>query len=210
MVLKGIEKITRALIESKALKHLLQKARSLFVFKNPEPTPNPGLLAKRKPTMNESSKNNLTNPNETESGTQLRFWQAVSVGLAEKIGLQTQTPKDRPYLEVTLGRTGFFLSNCLYQGGEMAVRLLLNGDGKEELYQSLLAERKKIERDLGAALTWSDPDEAKKNISLTGPSLSLDDEADFTPAVAWMVEWIAKFKAVFEPRVRSFQPGRGA
>jgi len=148
--------------------------------------------------------------NGTESGTRLRFWRAVSDGLAEQIGLKTQTPKDRPYLEVSLGRTGFFLSNVLYQGGEMAVRLLLNGEGKDELFKSLLPDRNKIERNLVTALTWSGSDEAKKSISLIGPALNLDDEADFAPAVAWMVEWIAKFKAVFEPRVKNFNPsGRG-
>jgi len=182
------------------LKNLLEKIWRIFTFKAYESTPSPGPGAERKPTMKEA--------NETKSGTQLRFWQAVSSGLAKQIDLQTQTPKDRPYLEVSLGRTGFFLSNTLYQGGEMAARLMLNGEGKDELFQSLLAERKQIERELGAALTWSDPDEAKKIISLTGPSLNLEDEADFAPAVAWMVEWIAKFKAVFEPRVKKFQPGQ--
>jgi len=148
--------------------------------------------------------------NGTESGTRLRFWRAVSDGLAEQIGLKTQTPKDRPYLEVSLGRTGFFLSNVLYQSGAMAARLMLNGEGKDELFKSLLADRNKIERNLGTALTWSGPDEAKKNISLIGPALNLDDEADFAPAVAWMVEWIAKLKATFEPRVKNFNPsGRG-
>jgi hypothetical protein len=137
----------------------------------------------------------------------LKFWQAVSDGLTERIGLQTQTPKDKGYLEVSLGRTGFFLSNVLYQGGGLAVRLLLNGKDKEELFQGLLAERRIIERELGMALTWSEPGASKLVISLAGPALNLEDEADFAPAVAWMVEWIDKFKTVFEPRVKTFQPG---
>ena len=140
---------------------------------------------------------------EPESPARLRFWQAVSAGLAER-SVQTPPPKDKASLDVSLGRTGFFLSNTLLRGGGMAVRLMLAGKGQDELYPRLLAARKKIEKELGAALTWSDPDEAKKVISLAGPPLDLDKEVDFAPAVAWMAEWIAKFKEVFEPLVKIF------
>jgi hypothetical protein len=150
-------------------------------------------------------KPSLTAPTP-EGGSRLRFWKGVSSGLAEKASIQTPSPGDRSNLDVSLGRTGFFLSNVLPQDGTMAVRLLLNGKGKDELFQELLADRKKIETTMGGALTWSKPNDARKIISVTGPSLNLDKDADLTRAVAWMVDWIAKFNAVFEPRVRNFQP----
>ena len=147
---------------------------------------------------------NLKALNEAHPGSskRLRFWRAVSSGLEDRIKLQT--PKNRAYFEVSLGRTGFFLSNILYHSGEMAVRFLLAGKGKDDLYQRLLTGRKKIERHLGAALIWSDPGDSKLIISLSGPSSDLEEEEDFVSAVAWMVEWIAKFYEVFEPLVKNF------
>jgi hypothetical protein len=154
----------------------------------------------------EKSKETSQVKTTSDGGARLRFWQAVTAGLAKKAGIQSPPPGDRSNLDVSLGRTGFFLSNVLPQDGTMAVRLLLNGQGKDELFQILLSDRKKIETALGATLTWSAPDDARKIISVTGPSLNLDKEADLAHASAWMVDWIAKFNTVFEPRVRNFQP----
>ena len=139
---------------------------------------------------------------------QLRFWEAVSAGLLEKKSLKTKAPQGRPYLDVGLGRTGFFLSNVIwFRRREMSVRLKLAAretKQNEKMLERLLADRQSLESALGAALEWSQPgEEGSKTVGLSRP-FDFTSEKQFAEGVAWMVEWIAKFKEVFAPLAKNF------
>ena len=139
---------------------------------------------------------------------QLRFWKAVSTVLAGSKGLKTRKPRPRHYLDVSLGRTAICLSNLIYKSGQMSVRLYLGGHDKEALYQALLRGKGDYERALVQGLEWIAPGGELKDkglVVLSNSDLNWTDEGQFEDCVAWMAEYIVRFKEVFEPAVQAFR-----
>ena len=143
------------------------------------------------------------------SQLQLHFWEAVSARLMERKNLKTRTPQARPYLDVSLGRTGFFLSNVIWvRRKEISVRLLLaakEAKQNEEIFGRLLADKDDLENTLGATLEWSrtgGEEKGPKSIGVTRP-FDITSEKQFAECVDWMVDWIAKFKEVFAPLAKN-------
>lgn len=131
---------------------------------------------------------------------QLRFWEAVSAGLLERKNMRTRTPQARAYLDVSLGRTGFFLSNVIWaRRKEISVRFLMvskEADQNRKMYGRLLADKEALEKALGASLEWGGDDKGPLSVGLSR-HFDLISEHQFQEGVDWMVEWIAKFKEVF-------------
>jgi hypothetical protein len=136
---------------------------------------------------------------------QLRFWTDVSRKLLDKKILdRTQQPKAAYSFAVSLGRSGFHLSNIATPAKEkIGLRLYIhNKNGRGVVaFDELKKHKEDIEKELGEKLDWdstSQDADSDRVISLRRP-FDFNDEAHWDEGTAWMVEWIDKFRKVFVP-----------
>lgn len=138
---------------------------------------------------------------------QLEWWGAFRERLAATgEPLNLRPPRAQSWYDVTLGRSGFVLSNIAYVEGtpRIACRLYLKARaGGVEALRQLQVDRARIEAEIGAALIW---DPYPENIDKT---IVLEHRADIAEREKWpeLIEWLVqatlKMRKVFAPRVKA-------
>lgn len=135
---------------------------------------------------------------------QLAWWGAFRDALAAtKAFPSVQAPRPRYWYNISLGRTGCYLSNTAsISEPKIAVRLYLTGRHAGAVaLQTLLKDRSVIEQELGHGLEWdTNPQADDKTIALTRPA-DLWEKDKWDEYRKWMVESAIRFKQVFGPRI---------
>ena len=136
---------------------------------------------------------------------QLQFWVALVAKLSAKApGIRPQRPRPQHWLQLSLGRTGFILSATASQkDSRLGVEVYINATDSKSRFAQLVAQRERIEGDLGFALDWQElPDAHACRIVIYRADSPLDDESRWGEYLDWMVGHIVKLDAVFRPAIK--------
>lgn len=137
---------------------------------------------------------------------QLQFWLAVVEALSARApGIKPQKPRPQHWQQISLGRSGFGLSVTASQrDSRLGVAVYINAPDAKVRFAQLRAKSEQIEAALGFVLDWQElPDAHACRIALYRPDSPLEDESRWKDYLAWMVEYIVKFDAVFRPVIKS-------
>jgi len=119
------------------------------------------------------------------------------------------------YLNVGIGRSGFTIcpvasrwNNVENTGDthELRVELYLDGINAKAHYQSLIALKDSIERDLGKDLTWhNDPELKSCRIFVRNAPVRIDDRNNWITYIKWLTKEATDFYNYFKPIVSSLE-----
>lgn len=135
---------------------------------------------------------------------QLEFWTLFAKRLKErKVVSSTQTPSPRYWFNVSLGHSGFSLSNIANTfDNRIGIRLYMRSNVAEQALVQLEQQRAEIEEEIGEKLSWNpNPKNRDKIIALHRDCILSDREA-WPGHVDWLVDQVAKFKKTFGPRIK--------
>jgi hypothetical protein len=135
---------------------------------------------------------------------QLDWWTEFREALLDRTDLSSsQQPRPSGGYSVALGRAGVSI-NCrvsMYDNS-LAVRIYMqNKYNSESALSQLIAQKDKIEAEIGESLLWDAvPDASDKVIAITREG-DISRKANWRENMEWMVEMTKKFRTVFRPRV---------
>lgn len=133
---------------------------------------------------------------------QLQYWQALMDRLKQAKG-KVKPRKARPqhWVNYSIGRTGTWLSTCVNSHKKTIwVEFGFMGPPGKAWFNELEAQKEEIEAKLGVKLDWQRLDGRKMSrIALHRPDTDFGKEVDWPIQHAWLIEWLEKFHAVFQP-----------
>jgi hypothetical protein len=138
---------------------------------------------------------------------QLDFWTLFQKRLLEKkVVASAHTPRPQYWFDVSLGRTGIFLSNIVdTSGGRIGVRVYLGNKVAEPALKQLEQQKIAIEEEIGQPLAWNpNPGSRDKTIGLTR-NVDLSNRDQWSEYCDWLVDAVAKFRKAFAPRVKALK-----
>lgn len=140
---------------------------------------------------------------------QLEWWTAF----VERLSAAGVLPSVRParaqsWYDVTLGRSGFVLSNIAYVEGtpRIACRLYLKARaGGAQALQLLLRDRVAIEKELGASLIWDPyPENIDKTVVLERHA-DIAEREKWPELLGWLLDATVRMRKVFAPRIKALE-----
>jgi hypothetical protein len=136
---------------------------------------------------------------------QLEWWITFRDALLQsKVVSSAQKPRPRYWYNVTLGRTGIFLSaiaNTLQN--KIGVRLYMRNTRNAEAALAQLSEQKdEIENEIGFALIWDANPDARDKVIAAIMEADLTNRAKWSQYCEWMVDTTERFIKTFRPRVK--------
>lgn len=137
---------------------------------------------------------------------QLAFWSLLGEHVAERSDtVRPQKPAPQGWLNVSIGRTGFGIVLTVNQQiGRLGVELMIAGQTPKEHFQTMLAQKDAIERELGFELDWREsPDAHQSRVVSWRFDSPLQDTERWDEYADWMADRIVRMDAVFRPRVRA-------
>lgn len=140
--------------------------------------------------------------------TQLEFWTAFRDQLlARGILKSAQTPRPQYWFDISIGKSGVFLSNIANtQEGRIGIRLYISHQVAGWLLPSLEAMKAEIEAEMGEPLLWNpNPDNRDKIIALYQDA-NLEDRNAWPAYLDWMLPRVIRFREAFATRVKSLRP----
>jgi len=135
------------------------------------------------------------------------FWGMVRERLVATRSIPSLRPvKPYNFYDVTLGKSGLFLSNMVnIAAGRMGVRLYVSNKIAQAAIPQLLAEKDQIEKEVGQPLNWdANPSGKDKQIALVR-DVDFDDKTKWEGYADWMADTILKFRKAFAPRIRQME-----
>ena len=147
---------------------------------------------------------------------QLDFWIGFREYVLEHRTQITPTkPQARHWMTMSVGRTGFQLAAIAsfsdsggggYDGHELRAELAIKDrDYYKEYYDLLLAQKADIEEEMGQALTWYYPENARSCRIFAQQSTDLEDLSARDQQYAWLLEKLEKMHEAFADRVRELE-----
>jgi len=136
---------------------------------------------------------------------QFEFWTKFRERLlAAKVVTSAHSVRPQYWFDVALGRSGIWLSNIAntYEG-RVGVRLYLNNSVADPALAELEKQKDEIEKELGMKLAWNPHPEKRDKIIAVYRDADLRKDAEWEPAIAWLVDTVAKFRKVFVPRIKN-------
>lgn len=135
---------------------------------------------------------------------QLDFWTMFRQRLLDKkIVLSTQTPRPQYWFDVPLGRANIFLSNIVNTtGSRIGVRVYLRNQIAAPALEQLEQQKKAIEDEIGQSLAWNPTPESRDKIIGLFRTVDLSNRDNWSEYCDWLVEYVAKFRKAFMPRVK--------
>ena len=136
---------------------------------------------------------------------QLEWWTHFSEALRDTGELPSiQTPKPRYWYDVSIGRTGFTLSNVADTfSGRVGVRVYMRAKyGGQVALRQLLDEKAEIEGELGHSVEWDPNPEASDKTIASLIDADLQDRSKWPEYTEWLVSEVLNFRRVFAPRVK--------
>ncbi len=133
-----------------------------------------------------------------------KFWHDFRAYLTEtKSPLKPMKMPPRSYLIFLLGIPGFKLSAMReVKKRHIGVRLYISGPTAAAHFHQLIAQREEIEREIGAALEWTESfGQNPCRVTLRKDDTDPTDETEWQNQHAWLAEMLERFTAVFVPRI---------
>jgi hypothetical protein len=143
---------------------------------------------------------------------QLKFWTAYREYMKTASTIRCQKPAPQNWINHPLGRSGAHFTSVasLFDsaknvfGGENRVELVLDGSESKEWFSLLEGEKPTIEKEVGSALTWHNPMDARMSRIYIRQTADIQDESDWPRQFNWLRENLEVFAKVFKPRVMTF------
>lgn len=141
---------------------------------------------------------------------QFAFWTKFRERLlAAKVVTTAHTVRPQYWFDVAMGRATVWLSNIAntYEG-RVGVRLYLHNSVADAALAELEKQKGEIEKELGMKLAWNPHPDKRDKIVAIYRKADLWKEAEWEPAIDWLVETVAKFRQVFMPRIKKMNLSR--
>ena len=133
-----------------------------------------------------------------------RYWSAFLDSHGEQISLGERKAQAKSRHIFPVGRRGVRINSGIRnEGKSLQVQFRMVKKDAGELYQSLVAQKSAIERELaGITLHWEapTPDKQRAYIS-TSKEADIADESDWKNQHKWFADMVLKFNSVFSKRV---------
>jgi hypothetical protein len=128
---------------------------------------------------------------------QLDFWQRLKEYAAgARPELKLRTPRPRDWFNVKIGRADCHVA-LIVDSREDKVRCDLYIPDSKELYKALLANRARIETELGLSLEWRELPDKKASRLRALHDFNFSDESTWDQAFVWLIETASRFQRVF-------------
>lgn len=137
---------------------------------------------------------------------QLAFWKHLSTQVTARTdAVRPQKPAPQHWINVSVGRAGFGIVLTVNQRvGRLGVELMIAGQTPKEHFRMLLAQKAKIEQQLGFDLDWMElPEGHQSRIVSWRNDSPLQQEARWDEFADWMSDRIIRMDAVFRPLVKA-------
>lgn len=141
---------------------------------------------------------------------QLEFWTMFQKRLLEKkVVPSAHTPRPQYWFDVRLGNSNIFLSNIFdTSGGRIGVRVYIRGQIADQALQQLEPQKAAIEAEIGQPLAWNPTPENKDKIIGLFRAVDPPKREDWPEYCDWLVDYVAKFRKVFIPRIKELKIGQ--
>jgi hypothetical protein len=147
--------------------------------------------------------------NLTDTGTkQLEFWQQFKeVAATSYPNLRLRTPRPQHYFDVPIGRGDCHIALTIDSRNNKIGCELYIPDSKK-LYQTLFANKDKIEAELGLTepLEWQELPKKKASRIKIFKGFQFADDSTWVSDFSWLINTCVKFKTVF---AKNWQPPSG-
>lgn len=145
---------------------------------------------------------------ESETGKiQLEYWKKFREKLlATKKVASDRTPRAQYWFDVTLGKSGIFLScTCNAQKSIVGVRLYIRSSVVETYLPAFEARKNEINKALGCEPDWNpNPNAIDKTISIQHQT-DLSDPDKMEEALNWQVKQTLIFRDVFSKEIKAIK-----
>ena len=136
---------------------------------------------------------------------QLEWWTYFRDALVKTGAVPSvQTPRPQYWYNVSIGRSGFVLSNIAdTYADRIGVRLYMRGKyGGQTALEQLLGKKAEIERELGHPVEWDPNPEAIDKTVVSTIEASLEDRSRWPEYADWLASEVINFRRVFGPRIK--------
>lgn len=144
---------------------------------------------------------------------QLEYWVAFTKFLEDRgSSLKPTTPRPRPYMTMSFTRPGFYLvatasswneETNSYAVGEVRAEISFNHRDAKAHFIGLQTARGAIEEELGEALNWHGPAEAKSCSIYLRQTADITDRSRWPAQHLWLQAKLESLQRTFGPRIRS-------
>jgi hypothetical protein len=135
---------------------------------------------------------------------QLEFWTMFRDRLlGKRILVSAQTPRPQYWFDVALGRSNISLSNILdTYASRIGVRVYIGNRIADAVLSQLEKDKVAIEQEIGEQLVWNPTPEKRDKIIALFRKVDLSNRAGWPEYCDWLVNYVAKFRKAFMPRVK--------
>lgn len=142
---------------------------------------------------------------------QLKFWTAFRDYMEENSSVTCQKPYPQHWMNHSIGRSGFHLASItsLWNSDtdkkepEIRVELVLDNKHSKSYFDSLIKRRDEIEKAIGTALTWHNPEEKTMCRLYVRKDADFTQESEWPDQHKWLRDNLEQFHKVFGPIVKS-------
>ncbi len=145
---------------------------------------------------------------------QLKFWTAFKQYMEEKGSfVRCQKPLPQHWTNHAIGRSGVHLDSIIsswnsetgMKGPEIRAELYLDGPNAKHEFAALEKQKESIEKALGFALTWHNPENKAACRLYTRQSYNFMDETSWTEQFEWLRARLETMHKVFAPIMKSIK-----
>ena len=142
---------------------------------------------------------------------QFEFWTAFKPWLEERIGLRTQKPSYRHWLNISIGRSGFHLAAIAslwnietesYSIPELRVVLILNGLGAKEQLQLLEHRSEEFRKLIDLPLVFHSAKDSKSCKIYVRRDYDFRDRSKWEEGFGWLARYLQRFSDAFRPIIK--------
>ena len=134
---------------------------------------------------------------------QKEYWGGLKQLLDERnFGVHMSKPYPQNWMDLSIGRSGFWLSPCIKtRENKIVIGLIIYGGSIREYFRLLYENKTEIEAEVGIPLIWRELNKSCR-IELIKDNVDPMDEKDWPHQHEWMAESLEKLNRVFRERVR--------
>lgn len=143
---------------------------------------------------------------------QLEYWTAFRQYLQQSgTFIRPTKPLPQTWMNIALGRTGFYLSAIAsmydsaaqtFDGNELRAEFAINADNAKQYFAAVESQKPELERALGEPLVWHNPPDSKSAKVYLRRSADLEDRSDWPRQHQWLREKLEKLHRTFAPVVK--------
>lgn len=136
------------------------------------------------------------------------FWEEILAYIkSQNPPFRVQSPSTDAYSEISIGRSGFFLSLTLTPSRQcIGCELYLNGPWKDDAFNQLHAQKDGIEGQIGTPLQWKALPDKKSARIILETGINPRDPTNRDAVKQWLHQNAVAFYKTFQPRVKQLKP----